>query len=357
MAEPDKFFRHLFDNLGFVVLAVGMDRRIVAANAFALRSFAPSSVADAVVGLPFVDLLPESERRSTEEILDHALTRGQGSETEVRYDRPDGTRETFVLIVSPIRDEAGSAVGASVSMRDISERKRLSRELAKTRRLDSLGKMSEAVAHLFNNILGGMQTVIDYALPSESPVELRKTLRMLSREIGRATRVTQQLAAFAESENAQDEAVGLTPIMAAFIEKARGRCEKSGIRLETDIKTVPDALFDRNRLASVLHSVAENAIDAMAEGGTLTVQMVHDAEAAIIRIADTGCGMSDETLEHMFEPFFTTKGGLGGGNMANVGLSLAAVHGMVAEMGGSITIASKLGQGTRVEIRLPIRRS
>lgn len=354
MTDIAAYYQQVFDHLGFVCITLDPDLKVRACNDYAVRQF--GRPAAELSGRPFLDLVDEPSREAASRLIRQTLERGEPDEMEIKYAKDDERPQTFVLIASPIKDEQGTIVGASISMRDISERKRLSRELSKARRMASLGKVAEAVAHLFNNILGGMQTGIDAALPSDSPRELRRMLRQLSQSISRATRITQQLAAFAESENAVDEAVDLTHLMASFIEKIRGRCEKSGINLVTDIQDVPSVQFDGNRLLSVLTSLATNAIEAMTEGGTLTVDMHRDQEVAVIRIIDTGCGMSDETQEHLFEPFFTTKGGFGGEDLSKIGLGLATVHGMVAEMGGSISIDSKLGRGTSVSIELPLRR-
>lgn len=354
MADTEGYYRQIFDHLGFVCITVSPDLKIVSCNEQAVRQF--SADGGQLEGRSFLDLVEPADRDATGVLLSSTIEQRVCGEMEVRYSRGEDARSIFVLIASPIVDAEGRVIGASISMRDISERKRLSRELAKARRMASLGKMAENVAHLFNNILGGMQTSIDYGLPSDSPRELRKTLRMLSQSIGRASRITQQLAAFAESENAQDQAVALTLIMAGFIEKLRGRCEKSGIQLAVNIREVPAAMFDGNRLTSVLGSITQNAFDAMSEGGTLSIEMGREGDEAVIRISDNGCGMAEETLEHLFEPFFTTKGGLGGEDMANIGLSMAAVHGLIGEMGGGIVVASKLGKGTQVSIRLPLSR-
>jgi len=106
----------------------------------------------------------------------------------------------------------------------------------------------------------------------------------------------------------------------------------------------------------VLESVAQNALDSMTIGGVLRVSLTGTADSAVISISDTGCGIPEDVLDRVFEPFFTTKGELGGGSSDNIGLGLAAVHGLVSEMGGTIRLASQIGKGTRVTIQLPLHR-
>lgn len=354
MTHEDNFYHDLCEHLGFICLALDRDGKIRFANKEACRHLGQSE--SQLSGQPFIEFLGEADRTAAGEFIRNSLEQKSSGETEVSYGQEDDGRRTFVLIVSPIVDANDAVQGVSLCMRDISERKRLSKDLARARRMTALGKMSGAVAHHFNNILGGMLTSIDYALPSDSPRELRKTLRLLSHSIGRATRITQQLAAFAESENARHNQTSLDLIMADFVNALRSRCEKAGIELATKIELAPSGPFDESRLASVLEGVAQNSLDAMSEGGKLTIEMSHDATHATIHVTDSGCGIPDDVLEHIFEPFFTTKGGLGGGEQDNIGLGLAAVHGLVAEMGGTVSATSKVGKGTTIEIRLPLFR-
>ena len=353
MTEHPNLFHDLWDHLGFSCLALDPAGNVRHANRAACLQFGISAENQ---GTPFIDLLSEPDRPVATELFRSAIEKSESGEMETTYTDEEGARTTFVLIVSPIIEPNGRVLGISLCMRNISERKRLSKDLARARRMTSLGKMAGAVAHHFNNILGGMLTSIDYALPSDSPRELRKTLRLLSQSIGRATRITQQLAAFAESENAQHEQSTLDPIMTKFIAVLRPRCEKARVELIAKVEATPSGPLDEARIASVLEGIAQNSIDAMPDGGTLTVELSHDAENATISITDSGCGIPEDVLEHIFEPFFTTKGGLGGGDLDNIGLGLAAVHGLVAEMGGSIKAHSKVGKGTTVQLTLPLHR-
>ena len=353
MTLDDQFFKHLAQSLGFIFVAVDRDLKIVFWNEKAAEYFGQS--AEQMIGRGFLDVLQEHERDAAQLLFDATLSSSTSGEMEIHYQSGDEPRKTLVLITSPIIDASDHCIGASASIRDITERRRLSKELAKTRRMASLGKMAAAITHHFNNILGGMMTSIDYALPSDSARELRRTLRLLAQSIGRATRITKQLSAFAASENQQDEWSDLGPVMDRFIERLRRQAESAGIHLVARIDAIPSGPFESNRLTSILESLAQNAIDAMPEGGTLTIEMTHQDDSAVIVLSDTGCGIPEESLDHLFEPFFTTKGELGAEGV-NIGLGLAAVHGLVTELGGTISITSKVGKGTQVRLRFPLHR-
>jgi PAS domain S-box-containing protein len=350
----ESYFRQICDNLAFTLIAVDRDSRIRFWNHQAGRQFHSSS--EEMHGRSFLDVFPEGHRQQVRDLLQAAFERQSSGDMEVKFEAEDGKRTTFVLIISPIADSQGNCIGASASMRDISERKRLSQELARSRRLASLGHVAGGVAHHFNNILGGMLTSIDYVLPSDSPREFRRTLRLLAQAIGRATRITRRLAAFAESETETLEWADLNGLLQTFMERVRPQAEHHHIELVTRIDQMPSRQFEVQRVLPVLDSLVQNAFDAMSSGGKLTIGMKKESEEAVITVEDTGCGIPEDLLDRLFEPFFTTKGALGGGDSDNVGLGLAAVHGMVSEMGGRIQVSSKVSEGTQVEVRLPLNR-
>lgn len=356
MAEAlgDGFFRRLCEGLGFICIAVDRDLSITFWNEQATRHF--NHRPEEMVGRPFLEIINEADREAARESLLEAMASGVSRDMELRYPADDGRRTTLVLIISPILNDAGECVGASAGMRDITQRKRMSQELSQSRRMASLGRVAGAIAHHFNNILGGMLTSIDYVLSSDSPRELRKTLRLLAQSIGRATRITNQLAAFAESENELVEWKALNPVLESFIEKLRPKIAAANQLLVSELDQVQSDPYEAPRVLAVLESIAQNAMEAMGPGGTLSVTLTRDIDAAVIRIRDSGCGIPENLMERVFEPFFTTKGELADGDSDNIGLGLAAVHGMVGEMGGTIRLTSKIGQGTEVTIRLPLER-
>ena len=356
MSTPDDiFFRHLCENLGFVQTATDTEGKIVFWNETAARQFGKS--ADEMIGRRIVEVLEPSDQAAAGDAIAAAVARGEAGELEVKHIHPTRGRRTLVLIVSPIADAQGRQLGVSASMRDISERKRLSQELAKSRRIGSLGNMAAGVAHHFNNILGGMLTSIDAVLTSDNPRELRRTLRQLSQAIGRATRITRQLETFAESENRiGEDLTTLDGVVGDYVAKLQTAAERLHVRIDARITSplVPPRSFELHKIQPVVESLVQNALDAMPNGGTLTLEVNQEPEFGVLRITDSGCGMPDDVLDRIFEPFFTTKGELGGGSAKNIGLGLAAVHGLVSDMAGTIRIESKVGVGTTVIVRLPL---
>jgi len=352
--RDDSFFRHLCEHLGFIQVATDADGRICFWNEQAERQF--GRTAQDMIGKSLIELLIADDRAAAATRVTAALEQGEYSELEVKLNHPARGWRTLILIISPIEDESGKRIGVSASMRDISERKRLSQELSKSRRIGSLGHMAAGVAHHFNNILGGMMAGIDLALQTDNPRELRRTLRSVAQAIARATRITRQLETFAESENTLgEETAPLDQIVAAYAERLRPAGERMQIRIESNLTALdPPREFESHKVQPIVESLVQNALDAMPSGGTLTLQLTQDGGFGVLKVTDTGVGMPEEVLDRIFEPFFTTKGELGGGTAKNIGLGLAAVHGLVSELGGTIRIESKVGEGTTVTVRLPL---
>ncbi len=350
----DDYYRALCEGLGFVSIAMNRDYRVVFWNAEAETQF--QRPAAQAIGTSFLEYFSPDDVEMVRSTAAGVFESGQSAEVEVKYPGDRREPKTLVLILSPIRDNLGNVFGLSASMRDISERRRLAHESAETRRIAALGRMSGGVAHHFNNILGGMLTSIDYVLASDSPRELRRTLRMIAQAIGRATRITNQLAAFAESENQDVEWMELSAIVNRSLERLSNKARLRGIELKSEVVPVGREPFEAQRVTTVIESLAQNALDAMAAGGVLTIRLTPQGEFACIEITDTGCGIPDDLKIHLFEPFFTTKGASSGSDEENIGLGLAAVHGIVTEMGGTIDLDSRAGEGTQVTVLLPLRR-
>jgi CheY-like chemotaxis protein len=120
------------------------------------------------------------------------------------------------------------------------------------------------------------------------------------------------------------------------------------IRMQTELQPKVPVFADESELREAFSSLVFNAVDALPQGGTITLRTRTQAEQAILEISDTGTGMTDEVRQHCFEPFFSTKG------EAGAGLGLASAYGIIKRHGGEIGIHSKPGQGSTFTIRLPV---
>lgn len=224
-------------------------------------------------------------------------------------------------------------------------------ELVQAQKLEALGTLTSGVAHDFNNLLaaigGGLR------LLERQNEERMRTMEQVNHALERGSGLTRQLLAFARREPLKLERIDTT----AALESAHGLIRsslKEHIRFEMLITPGLWAVkADRNQLEVALLNLAVNARDAMPDGGDLVVQAENivgdDQEKCVaISVADTGEGMSEETLARAFEPFFSTKAAGHG-----TGLGLAQVYGFATQCGGKVNIDTAVGQGTTVTITLP----
>lgn len=243
------------------------------------------------------------------------------------------------------------------------ERELALRQLHESQKMETIGQLTGGVAHDFNNLLAvilGSLSLLRKGLPSDP-----RTSRLLDGAIQGAERgatLTKRLLAFARRQELKLEAVEVQKLiseMQEFLSQTIGPAISIILDVPDDI---PPVKIDANQLELALMNLAVNSRDAMPNGGTLTISCransidtgklpptLSAGDYVSISIADTGEGMSDETLSKAMEPFFTTKG-VGKGT----GLGLSMVHGLTAQCGGAMTIASRVSRGTTVTLWLPM---
>ncbi|WP_137899433.1 PAS domain-containing sensor histidine kinase [Sphingomonas sp. 2SG] len=244
---------------------------------------------------------------------------------------------------------------------DITTRKEADAQLAQAQKMDAIGQLTGGVAHDFNNLLTPIVGSLDLVRRRHKDDE--RTQRMVSgamQAAERAATLTQRLLAFARRQALQPKAVDVGALIEGLVDLIRrslGPTIKVTIEVADDL---PSARVDPNQLELALLNLAINARDAMPGGGQLTVTVggaTVDERNAIglsagryVRIlaSDTGIGMDKATLARATEPFFSTKG-VGKGT----GLGLSMIHGLAAQSGGTLTLSSEPGRGTRVELWLP----
>ena len=155
---------------------------------------------------------------------------------------------------------------------------------------------------------------------------------------------------FAEMYPAEKKKINLNQIIEDSLYFFKSRCIKEGIRLELSLgPSMPEIYADPVQMNQVLVNIVVNAMQAMLDGGILSIETVHSGNEITITIKDTGIGMTKEILQQIFDPFFTTKG-----TDKGLGLGLSVVDGIIKSQKGKIEVSSKQGKGTEFRIKLPI---
>lgn len=224
-------------------------------------------------------------------------------------------------------------------------------ELAQASKLAALGTFSAGIAHEFNNVLTAVLGHAQLGQFSAEREEKDYSLNVIARVCQRATSITASLLTFARQRAPELSLGRLQSAITDTVDLIRPDLEKESITLVQQIEDLPAMLCDLGQINQVLLNLITNARDALREhrvGGEIRLSLTRADDQALISIADNGPGMSPEVLDKIFQPFVTTK-------KKGNGLGMAICYGIVEGHKGKIEVASEVGNGTVVTIRLPIR--
>ncbi|HEV3240869.1 MAG TPA: ATP-binding protein [Casimicrobiaceae bacterium] len=331
-----------------------------------------ASVSTREAWLAALDIHPEDVAAMQAAAHDHLEGRAANYETEYRVRHPDGEWHWLHARGRCVRDKSGRAQRFVGSAIDITARKnaetekeRLETQLRQSQKMEAMGTLAGGIAHDFNNILGailGYGELAQKAAPEGGVV--RRYLDNVLQAGGRAKALVERILAFSRSGVGERGPVNVQAVIEETLELLAASLTP-GVRLEKRLEAGDAAIIgDASQLHQVAMNLCTNALQAMENGGVLEValdradvaqdrRLAHGilAPGSYIRLCvrDTGSGISPRVLERMFDPFFTTKG-VGEGT----GLGLSLVHGIVADLGGTIDVSTAVGHGTTFTIWLPI---
>ena len=231
------------------------------------------------------------------------------------------------------------------------ERRKLTEQLHQAMRMESLGRMAGGIAHDFNNTLCVIATTAQWLaidLPPDVAARCRESLATIDDAASSAAGLIRQLLTFSRRQPVSPELLDLNTVIGGLDRLLRGSLRGHHTLVLAPSPSSCWLLADRGQLEQVLMNLVINARDALDRSGTITVTTRALDGAVELAVTDTGCGMTEEIVAQIFEPFFTTKASHEG-----TGLGLATVYGVVQGLGGTIDVASAVGQGTTFTISLP----
>lgn len=285
---------------------------------------------------------------------------------EYRIVRPDGEIRMLRREAEVSLDDRGQPTRLLLAFKDVTElrageerQRQLERQLHHAQKLEALGTLAGGIAHDLNNTLVPILSLTKLTakkLPEGS--RERNNLSTILQASERARDLVRQILAFSRNEAPTRGIVDLPTLLRDSL-KMLCASIPSTIHFEEKIESVPPVLADSGQLHQIIINLVVNASQAIGDKmGTVAIELVAeppDPKAApptlpFVRLSvrDTGCGMDEAVMERIFEPFFTTKA-VGEGT----GLGLSVVHGIISEHGGRMTVASKVGEGTRFDVYLP----
>ena len=319
------------------VITTGLDGRITLVN----------RAAQQLLEISEAELRGRSMPDLFQDPLPHFGARG---DAEVRYMTVNGFRKTFRVLVSALNVSARGDLGFVYSFDDLTEIRRLEREVRMQDRLAAVGRLAAAIAHEIRNpltsIAGSVSMLSD--APSLNPEE-RHLLQIVIRESGRLNNIITDFLAYSRGKQYRFEKVNLIPLLEDTLTLLQHRltAENAGIRLERSFpKSEAFVLADGDKLKQVFWNFCENAVKAMkSKGGSLTVALAERGPDWEMSFADTGPGINSQQTEKIFEPFQSNFEG-------GTGLGLAIVYQIVQAHEGKVWARSAVGKGTSFVVRL-----
>jgi PAS domain S-box-containing protein len=359
-ADSEERYRALVDRAEGIFLADAATMRVLECNA-AFRALLGYDGEEAA-RLTIYDF-DDDTRDGVDAGVRQLLEANRPLELERCYRHKDGSTIEVTVSVSAFRYQARDMVCAAV--RDVTALRDSELRLRQSQKMEAIGQLAGGIAHDFNNLLTGIlgygELVLEQ-LGKDHPVSA--DVIEMNRAGDSAAALTRQLLTFSRRQVVQREVLDINAVLSnvhKILQRLIGDSIELVLELGPDLRGIE---ADASQLEQVVINLAVNARDAMERGGRLILETAHvDVPAGsdvrrnalapgsyvMLRVTDTGCGMTADVQAHLFEPFFTTKQPGKG-----TGLGLSTVYGIVKQSGGTILVDSAPGSGTTFRIFLPV---
>ena len=294
--------------------------------------------------------VPEENRAETREMIEKIRMGESFATHETRRFTRDGRIIDVSMSASVWHDRDGRPKGSVITLRDISDRKRLERRLHHAQKMESIGTIASGVAHNFRNILAGIMLngqLIKMKYGRDKG--LQRIADRVCDSVEKGARLVDGLMQFSRKEaTAGFGLLNLSDVLQETYHLVSRSFDKR-IDIRMDVPDIIPVRGDAAALSRVMMSLCTNARDAMPDGGKLRIDVRKHRDRVEIAFSDTGHGIEPEMLGRCFDPFFTTKE-VGKGT----GLGLSTAYGIVRDHGGNIQVRSRPGKGSVFTVSLPL---
>ncbi|MFO7461542.1 MAG: ATP-binding protein [Desulfatiglandales bacterium] len=346
LSRIEAFSNRVVENMPVGLIALDEKEKIVSLNRAAEEILHQDS--RNVVGRLSAEILP-GRLRDVSSALKPGGREVITDELECRF--PDGRTLSLDVSVSILQDHEGTRTGRIMLFRDLTEVQTLKKEIETSRRLASLGRLAAGIAHEIRNPLSSIKGFATYFRERyKDNQDDRNTADTMITEVDRLNRVISQLLDFARPVSLHKKRIPVQALIQHSLKMIERQASSGSVATRADFaSSLGDIEVDFDQITQVLLNLYLNALDAMDQGGALSVSCKKKAGDQWLRISvtDTGAGIDREHLEHVFDPYFTTK-------QTGTGLGLAIVHKIVQAHGGEVKVDSEPGRGTTVTVILPV---
>ncbi len=312
----------------------------------------------------FFCILSNKCRRKASDVLDGIIEKNNSEFHELSFVKKDGSTtiaETNGTVISYQERDV-----IQLTIRDVTEKKEMEAKLLRSEKLKALGELAGGVAHDFNNVLAAImgraqllrmnsETLIGKQGREKSIDTLKKGLDIIEKSARDGAETVRRIQEFSRkgSHDKYFMSVDMNKVVENVLEitKVRWKNEADSKGIKIDVQKMLSSLSpiagSASEIREVFTNLINNAIDAMPQGGKLTIKTFKQDGHIAVKVEDTGIGIPETIRNNIFDPFFTTKG------PQSAGLGMSVSYGIINRHGGSITVDSVEGQGTSVAIKFP----
>jgi len=250
--------------------------------------------------------------------------------------------------ISSLFSSKGTFTGKIITIEDLSMKRKLEELLRRSDRLAALGLFLSGIAHEVRNPLTSIKGFLQLLLSRKLILpEGINAASLVIKETERLNKLLTDLLSFASPAPAKIERKNVLEILERTLTLLEDQIKRQGVEVVKELENLPQVEVDEQKLEQVFYNILLNAVQAMPDGGKLTLKARLFDEEAVISFSDTGPGIPEEHLDKVFDPFFTTKD-------RGTGLGLAVSHRMMEALGGKIEVQSKKGEGATFVVHLPL---
>jgi PAS domain S-box-containing protein len=351
VASTKSFLENLVQGAGDAIFTVDLTDRITSWNTSAEHMF--QAAAAITLQQPIWTLLPREAYGQWRAEIER---RGKSLQVYTRLSPSGGTPRDVLLTLSPLRGPHNTLAGLSAICKDVTEERQLREQVLQAEKLRMVGEMAAGIAHNFNNVLTTILTRAQIlALQGTDSSALQRGLNLIAQAASDGATIVRRLQQLARGSGTSEvAALDVNAVVQEVVETTQpvwhdhARREGRPVDVSLELTSLPQIVGRAAELREVLTNLLLNAVEAMPQGGQLTLRSWAEGQEVCVSVSDTGIGMTTEVQRQLFDPFFTTKG------VHGTGLGLSVSQALIKAQHGTLTVDSRPGRGTTFVIRLPV---
>ena len=355
LIETKNFLESIVEKAGDAISVVDLEGKVIYWNEGATRIYGYQK--EEVLGKKLADFLyardaklKEEEEKFTEDLMCQVKAGKVIPNVEVKRQTKEGKDIITSMTISPLKDAEGRIVGASRICKDITQLKKAEERLVLAERLSSLGELTAGVAHELRNPLAGIKINTQVLSRKKDLPEMEKKLLSSTQDgIDKIQKIVEDMLHFAKPKASHFQEEEINEVVDKSLAILRTKLKKGNISSVFEgAQGLPKLRVDIHQIQQVLINLMLNAIQAMEDGGTLSIRtFLEDGDGVGIEVRDTGIGIPRAHLKKIFDPFFTTKS-------EGTGLGLSISLKILENHGATIDAISEVGEGSAFTIHFPL---